>query len=48
MSAAELTPPPRVLMAIKTNGGVVQINSVADFVKADPKERAPAIAALRA
>jgi len=37
-----------MLMAIKTNGGVVQINSVADFVKADPKERAPAIAALRA
>ena len=37
-----------MLMAIKTNGGVVQINSVADFIKADPKERAPAIAALRA
>jgi membrane dipeptidase len=37
-----------MLMAIKTNGGVVQINSVADFIKADPRERAPAIAALRA
>ena len=37
-----------MLMAIKTNGGFVQINSVADFIKADPKERAPAIAALRA
>jgi membrane dipeptidase len=35
------------LMAVKTNGGVVQINAVADFIKADPKERAPAIAALR-
>jgi membrane dipeptidase len=37
-----------MLMAIKTNGGVVQINGVADFIKADPRERAPAIAALRA
>src|SRR5262249_47052233 len=37
-----------MLMAIKTNGGVVQINAVADFIKADPKERAPAIASLRA
>src|SRR5205823_7368525 len=36
-----------LLMAMKTNGGVVQINAVADFIKADPKERAPAIAALR-
>ena len=36
-----------MLMAIKTNGGVVQINAVADFVKADPRERAPAIASLR-
>ena len=32
-----------MLMAIKTNGGVVQINAVADFIKADPRERAPAI-----
>src|SRR5436305_3731729 len=37
-----------MLMAVKTNGGVVQINAVADFIKADPKERAPAIAALHA
>jgi membrane dipeptidase len=36
-----------MLMAMKTNGGVVQINAVAEFIKADPKERAPAIAALR-
>src|SRR5439155_17073 len=36
-----------MLMAMKTNGGVVQINSVAEFIKADPKERGPAIAALR-
>jgi membrane dipeptidase len=36
-----------MLMAIKTNGGVVQINAVADFIKADPRERAPAIARLR-
>jgi membrane dipeptidase len=36
-----------MLMAIKTNGGVVQINAVADFIKADPRERGPAIASLR-
>src|SRR5437016_6490433 len=36
-----------MLMAVKTNGGVVQINAVADFIKSDPKERAPAMAALR-
>jgi membrane dipeptidase len=36
-----------MLMAMKTNGGVVQINAVAEFIKADPKGRAPAIAALR-
>src|SRR5437870_629145 len=36
-----------MLMAMKTNGGVVQINAVADFIKTDSKERAPAIAALR-
>ncbi len=36
-----------MLMAMKTNGGVVQINAVADFIKTDPKERGPAIAALR-
>src|SRR3954464_4012003 len=33
-----------MLMAMKTNGGVVQINAVADFIKADPRERGPAIA----
>jgi membrane dipeptidase len=36
-----------MLTAMKTNGGVVQINAVAEFIKADPRERAPAIAALR-
>jgi membrane dipeptidase len=36
-----------MLMAIKTNGGVVQINAVADFIRADPRERASAIAGLR-
>jgi membrane dipeptidase len=36
-----------MLMAIKTNDGVVQINAVADFIKADPKERAPAILSVR-
>jgi membrane dipeptidase len=36
-----------MLMAIKTNGGVVQINAVADFIKADPRERSTAIASLR-
>ena len=35
-----------MLTAMKTSGGVVQINAVADFIKTDPKERAPAIAAL--
>jgi len=32
---------------MKTNGGVVQINAVSEFIKADPAGRAPAIAALR-
>jgi membrane dipeptidase len=36
-----------LLTAMKTNGGIVQINAVADFIKTDPKERAPAITALR-
>jgi membrane dipeptidase len=36
-----------MLMAMKTKNGVVQINAVADFIKTDPQERAPAIAALR-
>ena len=36
-----------MLMAIKTNGGVAQIVAFAGYVKTDPAERAPAIAALR-
>ncbi len=36
-----------MLMAIKTNGGVAQIVAFASYVKTDPAERAPAIAALR-
>jgi membrane dipeptidase len=35
------------LMAMKTNGGVVQIVGLSEFVRADPPERAPAITALR-
>jgi membrane dipeptidase len=37
-----------MLMAVKTNGGVVQLNALPGFLKVDPKERAPAIASLRA
>jgi membrane dipeptidase len=36
-----------MLMAMKTNGGVVQMVALSAYVKADPVERAPAIAALR-
>src|SRR4030095_5223188 len=36
-----------MLMALKTNGGVIQIVALSGFVKADPAERGPAIAALR-
>jgi membrane dipeptidase len=36
-----------MLLALKTNGGVIQIVALSGFVKADPAERAPAIAALR-
>jgi membrane dipeptidase len=36
-----------MLMAIKTNGGVAQIVAFASYVKTDPSERGPAIAALR-
>jgi membrane dipeptidase len=36
-----------MLMAIKTNGGVAQIVAFASYVKVDPAERGPAIAALR-
>jgi membrane dipeptidase len=35
------------LMAMKTNGGVIQIVGLSGFVKVDPPERAPAITALR-
>jgi membrane dipeptidase len=35
------------LMAMKTNGGVIQIVGLSGFVKVDPLERAPAITALR-
>jgi len=35
------------LMAMKTNGGVIQVVGLSGFVKVDPPERAPAIAALR-
>jgi membrane dipeptidase len=35
------------LMAMKTSGGVVQIVGLAGFVKADPRERGPALDALR-
>jgi membrane dipeptidase len=36
-----------MLMAMKTNGGVVQMVALSAYVKADPVERGPAIAALR-
>jgi membrane dipeptidase len=36
-----------MLMAMKTNGGVVQIVALSGFVKSDPPERAPALDALR-
>jgi len=35
------------LMALKTNGGVIQMVGLAGFVKPDPAERGPAINALR-
>ena len=35
------------LMAMKTNGGVIQIVGLSGFVKVDPPERAPAITTLR-
>jgi membrane dipeptidase len=37
-----------MLMAVKTNGGVVQLNALSGFLKVDPRERGPAIASLRA
>jgi membrane dipeptidase len=36
-----------MLMAMKTNGGVIQMVALSGYVKTDPAERAPAIAALR-
>jgi membrane dipeptidase len=36
-----------MLMAMKTNGGVIQMVALSGFVKTDPPERGPAIAALR-
>jgi membrane dipeptidase len=36
-----------MLLALKTNGGVIQIVALSGFVKTDPLERAPAIDALR-
>src|SRR4030095_11081432 len=36
-----------MLMAMKTNGGVIQIVALSGYVKADPIERAPATNALR-
>src|SRR5262252_9634475 len=35
------------LMAMKTNGGVIQIVGLSGFVKVDPPERGPALDALR-
>jgi membrane dipeptidase len=35
------------LMAMKTNGGVVQLVALSGYVKADPPERGPALNALR-
>jgi membrane dipeptidase len=36
-----------MLMAMKTNGGVIQIVALSGFVKTDPPERGPAVTALR-
>ncbi len=36
-----------MLMAMKTNGGVVQMVALSGYVKADPAERGPAVTALR-
>jgi membrane dipeptidase len=36
-----------MLMAMKTNGGVVQMVALSGYVKADPAERGPAVNALR-
>jgi membrane dipeptidase len=36
-----------MLMAMKTNRGVIQMVALSDFVKSDPLERGPAVSALR-
>jgi membrane dipeptidase len=36
-----------MLMAMKTNGGVIQMVALSGFVKTDPPERGPALTALR-
>jgi membrane dipeptidase len=36
-----------MLMAMKTNGGVIQMVALSGYVKSDPPERAPALNALR-
>src|SRR5262249_34961602 len=36
-----------MLMAMKTNGGVIQMVALSGYVKSDPPERGPAITALR-
>ncbi len=36
-----------MLMAMKTNGGVIQMVAFSDYVKSDPPERGPAVNALR-
>jgi membrane dipeptidase len=36
-----------MLMAMKTNGGVIQMVALSGYVKADPLERGPAVSALR-
>jgi membrane dipeptidase len=37
-----------IMMAVKTNGGVIQLNALSGFLKTDPRERGPAVASLRA
>src|SRR5215510_4489674 len=37
-----------IMLAVKTNGGVIQLNALSGFLKTDARERAPAIASLRA
>src|SRR5262245_34572776 len=37
-----------IMMAVKTNGGVIQLNALSGFLKTDARERGPAVASLRA